>query len=219
MRRFAFAAATITLLLALARPAAAAAPVVYVSSDAAEFTPAQVDAVLPAFQTMVSRDLQRWWGVDATLTSDPLLEPQAAMTLLVTDRPDLISNAEGMHWTWDGRPTAWVFADKCVAWREAIPLVATHELEEMLVDPWVNRLAVWASRTWLVEVSDPVEDGYYAYWIDGVPISDFITPAWYGSIIGKRVDHVGALKRPGQLGRHGYASWRDPFGGWRQVWA
>lgn len=171
---------------------------------------ADIDAALPAFQIAVSRDFASVWGTDATLTTDPTVPYQ--MEVWVEDFSDQ-PGALGYHDVIHGHPVSRVFAAEGAIWNESWQLTFTHELFEMLADPWINRFAVYKKKTWLVEVGDPVESGFYAYTINGVVISDFITPAWYGqgwasSPLKTPVDFTHGLKRPGTVGRHGYASYR-----------
>ena len=201
----------------LAPAAHAAGPVVYVENDSTVVPSADVAAALPAFQTAVSRDLAASWGTDAWLTTDPAFAKSAAMVVKLEDDATCMG-CLGYH-TVEGRPVSHVFARTGAEYGESWQLTFTHELFEMLVDPWVNHLALWGGRTWLVETADPCESGFYAYRIDGVVISDFITPRWYDRSLPGRFDFTGAFRRPGQIGRHGYASYRDPnaWGGWGQV--
>ena len=202
-----------------ARADATSSPVlVYVDNVSSAVTQAELEADLPAFQLAVSRDLQRFWGVDAVLTANPSDRPAAQMVVSLEDDATCLG-CLGEHDVVKGVPTAFVYAHTSALFNEAWSLVFTHELFEMLVDPWLNRFSLWNKRSWLVEDADPVESGFYAYSINGVVISDFITPAWYGSIEGKLAgpfDFTGGLKRAGQIGRHGYASYLNS-GGWHQA--
>jgi hypothetical protein len=197
-------------------------PLVYVANDSETVSQTEIDSALPAFQTAVSRDLASVWGVDATLTTDPSLESSAAMVVRVEDDSDACSFsgcALGYHDLIDGKPTSRVFAATGNEFHESWQLTFSHELFEMLVDPWVNRMAMWGGRTWLVEVCDPPESGFYAYFVNGVAISDFITPRWYDSSLPGAFDFTRRLRRAGQIGRHGYASWWDTsIHRWSQVY-
>ncbi|MGZ4298643.1 MAG: hypothetical protein ACXVE4_14650, partial [Solirubrobacteraceae bacterium] len=66
---------------------------------------------------------------------------------------------------------------------------------------------------YLVEPCDPVEDADI-YTIDGVKVSDFVTPHYYDSFgpTGRRYSFLGTLKEPFQICDGGYVSWRthDP---------
>jgi len=53
-------------------------------------------------------------------------------------------------------------------------VVLSHEVMETLVDPHLDH--VLAGQ--LAEVCDDVAS-YPPVWIDGVPVTDFVTPAWF----------------------------------------
>jgi hypothetical protein len=187
--------------------------IVYVQDLSSTIPVEDVAAALPAFQTSVSRDLNASWGTDATLTMDPALATSANMEI------DLVDSAActmclGFHDVINGKPTSFVTTG--IAPNESWQLTFSHEMQEMLVDPYINHFANWSSRNWLVEVSDPCESGYYAYFIDGVAISDFITPRWYNPRLRGPFDFGRHFTHAGQIGRHGYASYLTS-GGWKQV--
>jgi hypothetical protein len=216
------------LLVALAvaligAPAArAAGPLVELLSTSTTVTQADLQAALPAFQQHVDAELGPAWGVAATLFVGDATRPQRAdMTLTVTDRPCGFG-CGGFHDSHGGHPFAIAVTDPGTPWT----LVAAHELDEMLVDPYINRFARWHKRTILVEVGDPVESGYYAHQIDGYWMTDFVLPSWYGQgFAGKSgrggprapFDFAGALDHAGQLGLKGYVSWLDPLGVWQSA--
>jgi hypothetical protein len=99
---------------------------------------------------------------------------------------------------------------------------ASHETLEMLVDPAGNRLHT--SRAieiagegvqdgtgqfqYLVEACDPCEANNFAYTIDGIQVSDFITPHFYDPVVtsGTQYSFAGHIKRPRQLLPGGYIS-------------
>ena len=213
MRRLAVLAALVAAFFA---PAAhgAGLPVVFFDNQTTTLSQQDLESVLPAFQTMVSRDLAPAWGQDAVLTDDPSARASAEMTVVLQDNVECLF-CLGYHDLVKGKPIAYVGVGTSADYGEAWPLTATHELEEMLVDPWINRGAQVNGRWWLVEVSDPVESGAFAYFIDGVPISDFILPSWY---VGPgAVDFTRGLHKHLQIGKHGYAVWWDPFRGWHPI--
>ncbi len=202
----------VLVILFCVTPAAIAAPTVLFTTDSVSVSQEQLDAALPDFQTAVSRDLAPWWGTDAVLTTDPSVP--ADMTVSITD--DLkCFGCLGFHDTSNNHPSSYVGGALAELYSSDWRLVATHELFEMLVDPWINRFASWNRRQYLVEVGDPVESGLYAYYVNDTPITDFILPGWYGAVRNQPVDFTHSLRRPGQIGRHGYVSWLTPSG-WKQ---
>ena len=104
-------------------------------------------------------------------------------------------------------------------------IAASHEVLEMLVDPYGNRLH--SSRSieivgnrikdgpgqfeYLVEACDPCEADTYGYSINGIAVSDFITPHFYDPVTaaGTRYSFTGAIKSPREILPGGYISWVD----------
>ena len=100
---------------------------------------------------------------------------------------------------------------------------ASHETLEMLVDPYGNRLQNSTSIeikngniqdgtgefAYLVEACDPCEADNYSYAIQGVAVSDFLTPHFYDPVTtsGTRYSFTGAIKAPRQILPGGYISW------------
>ncbi len=98
-------------------------------------------------------------------------------------------------------------------------LAASHEVLEMLADPFGSRLVPGGSPKpgqglveMLVEVCDPVGSPDLAYTVNGVLVSDFITPNYHDptAVPGVRYSFSGAIQRPRDIAPGGYLSWRDP---------
>ena len=111
---------------------------------------------------------------------------------------------------------------------------ASHETIEMLVDPSGNRMQ--SSRAieivdgkiqdgtgqfnYLVEACDPCEANNYGYAIQGILLSDFLTPHFYDPIVtpGTRYSFTGALTAPRQVLSGGYISFvNQETDEWQQV--
>ncbi len=126
----------------------------------------------------------------------------------------------GVHVDHHGHPFSEVRADG--GWT----LAASHALLEMLADPSGTRFkegpaiepgAAPRRVRYLVEICDPCER--HDYTIDGVLVSDFVTPDYYRSeaTAGTAFDFLRRLGRPLQVSRGGYLSWLDPADGrWHQ---
>ena len=87
-------------------------------------------------------------------------------------------------------------------------LRASHECLEMLADPFGDRMIPGPSIergegrvSYLVEVCDPPESEEFAYTVNDVLASDFITPSFYDPVTvpGVRYSFTGAVKRPRQV--------------------
>lgn len=111
-----------------------------------------------------------------------------------------------------------------------VSVTLSHELMEMLADPWGNRMrsaplphgldpsqvglqaGAWVS--YLLEVADPPEA--ISYPVLKVPVSDFILPPWYRTGVGP-YSHAGGCTAAQQVADGGYCSFARTDGEWFQV--
>lgn len=113
-----------------------------------------------------------------------------------------------------GRPYDKVFPplDK----QDGVPWTATssHEAIETSCDPETNEIIqARDGRLYAKENGDPNENGIVV--INGVPLSDWVTPAWYTGVGGK-ANWLGTLSSL-EIGPGGYAQTYDPTSGWTQL--
>jgi hypothetical protein len=111
---------------------------------------------------------------------------------------------------------------------------ASHETIEMLIDPYGNRMhsaqaieiqngkivSGTGQFNYLVEGCDPCEANDYGYTIQGVVVSDFITPHFYDPVTspGTRYSFTGAVTAPRQILPGGYISFVDQeTDEWQQI--
>jgi hypothetical protein len=195
-------------------------PVIAITNASTCLTDAQVEAVLPALQKQVSDDFKAYWELDCTLTflksSQPLTH--GWWQIVITDNADQAGTLGYHELTSTGTPLGKVFAkldlDSGSSWTATL----SHELLEMLADPWINWCVMGSdSRIYALEVCDAVEDDRLGYKIDGVLVSDFITPAWFESTCADRIDFKQHLSKQLELARGGYISIFDPSIGWTQI--
>jgi hypothetical protein len=176
--------------------------------------------VTAALQIQVTRDFAPIWGVSANVT--PFLSlnhvPVGYMALVLAARPPIKSH--GVHYAAGGRPFALVkYEDLKHPGNWSV--TASHELLEMLCDPWGNRVvsgrAIAAEGEsklqqveYLLEVCDPCQASTYL--IDGVLVSDFVTPDYYSpsATVGLRYSFTGNVEEPRTVLKGGYITWRVP---------
>jgi hypothetical protein len=171
-----------------------------------------------ALTRQVNEHLGPAWGLPPVEVY-PSARPVAGhWVLALLDDADQ-ADALGYHdVTSDGLPVGKVFVAPTLADGQKVPVTASHELIEMLIDPACN-LAAQADdgRFYAFEVADAVQDNSYA--IDGVPVSDFVYPAWFESFRAPgstRFSHLGTVDRPFELAPGGYISiFRS--GAWTQI--
>ncbi len=191
-------------------------------SQSRQTNPADLSHVAAALQKQATRDLAPLWGVSATVVAFPSLRnvPVGYWPVVIVDD---VQGAAGYHQDNHGRPYALV--EYSASWS----LTASHEVLEMLVDPFGHRTAAGRSPKpgqgqveFLVEACDPCEAPSLAYTIDGVLVSDFITPRFYDprQTSGARYSFGGHIQRPRQILNGGYISWWDPKSNhiWQEIW-
>lgn len=189
-----------------------------------------VEKAVAALQVQVSRDFAPAWGIDATLRAVPKGKKpkKGEWWLTILDDADS-AGALGYHdLTKAGLPMGKVFAKTSMQSHASWTVTASHELLELLADPNINLTVFEESdhggRLYSYEVCDACEGDDFAYKIDGVPVSDFVYPAWFESFRGKgsaRFDHAKKIDAPFQLLKGGYIGIYDVHGGgrWTQLTA
>jgi hypothetical protein len=188
-----------------------------------ELDAALVEATAAALNTQVMRDLTQYWNVQATVRylPNPKSIPVGVWPVLLVAK--LPPGEGGVHLTKKNQPYSLVIGTPDSSdWT----IDASHETLEMLVDPSGNKLE--SSRAikivgkdtedtagefqYLVEVCDPCEANQYAYPINGIAVSDFITPHFYDPVVvaGTRYSFGGNITKPRQILPGGYISFTDP---------
>ncbi len=197
-------------------------PVIAITNASTCLSDAQVEAVLPALQKQVTDEFQAYWGLDCALSFLSKDQPltQGWWQIVVMDSPDQ-AGALGYHeLTSQGAPLGKIFAQLDLDSGSSWTATLSHELLEMLADPWINWCAVGTdSKIYALEVCDAVEADNLGYFIDGVLVSDFVTPAWFEPTCTDRMDFKQHLAKELELARGGYISIFDPPNGWTQVTA
>jgi hypothetical protein len=208
---------TVLLALVFGSPATAANIVV---TNTSSLPDAEIVDALPAFQRALDEDFAAVWPVAGGSKLFLGAAPPDAWEIRIVDSPDCVFCA-GYHDVDNGVPYAVV--SRLDDWQ----LTFTHELWELLVNPYGDRVAIvqpkQEKRVYALETADPVEAEKFAYprpSATGRPvrISDFVTPAWFqrGSV--GPWDFTRGTKRPLQLLEDGYQVYLKN-GAWDAIWA
>lgn len=185
-----------------------------------EIKPDLLQATAAALNIQVNRDLSPFWNVKASVRYLPTSSRIPAGVWPVFLVKSLPPGEGGFHMDKHNQPYSKVIANaKSDEWT----IDASHEAIEMLVDPYGNRLQNSTSMeiknrkiqdgvgefAYLVEACDPCEADEYTYSIQGIAVSDFITPHFYDPVQtpGTRYSFTGAIKAPRQVLPGGYISW------------
>jgi hypothetical protein len=172
--------------------------------------------VASALQTQVTRDLGPLWDLAGVVSPFLRLEDVPPTYIPFAIVAGLPYPWHGFHVVSDGRPVA------LIGYRKGWSLLASHELMEILCDPWGNRRLPGPSLEdgqghveYLVEVCDPCQTEHYG--INDIHVADFVTPDFYAlpDGEGQRYSFTGRVQRPLEPLEGGVISWRTPNG---QIW-
>jgi hypothetical protein len=163
-----------------------------------------------ALQKQLDRDFQPLWGFSAKLYG-PLPGGQPVpdkgwWQLVLLDNSDQ-AGALGYHdLTQTGQPIGKVFVADDIADGQSWSVTMSHELMEMLVDPRASSCVYNNGIIYAYECADAPEADEYAYAIDGVKVSNFVTPNWFNPAApaGSRFDYGKRITKPFELLPGGY---------------
>jgi hypothetical protein len=178
-------------------------------SESTHLSFSELPPVAAAISTQMIRDISPMWRCYATLTPFPSVKaaPVGYYKIIIQDNIH-VSGASGFHTDDMGQPYSLIQYDS--GWS----VTASHEAAEMLVDPAAGRLypgIIQGKRVQVLEeICDPCEA--FTYTIDGITVSDFVTPEFYSAAprASKTYSFLGNLTAPYQVADGGYISWLDP---------
>lgn len=193
--------------------------------------PALLHNAAIALNIQVTQHLTKHWpGIVAGVSAAPKLGsvPTGAWPVFLVK--SLPPGEGGFHQDKNKQPYAKVIASASDA---SWTVDASHEIVEMLVDPFGNRMQssqaiaiegddivdAAGQFNYLVEACDPCEANNYAYDINGIAVSDFITPHFYDSTKAANTSYsyTGSLTRPRQMLKGGYISFINADHEWQQI--
>lgn len=195
--------------------------VALVSYTTAPFPSADLERVATALQRQVTEDVNGTWGVEGIVAPFESFDdvPVGYIPLAIVDQDKLPGREHAFHFAPSGQPLGLVGNYK--NWS----VLASHELIEILCDPWGNRTAVGRSLRddqgeveYLVEVCDPCQKRTYT--VNDVHVSDFVTPRYYDP------DDPGGgpyswkenITAPLQVLEGGYITWSVRRGDGQEIW-
>jgi hypothetical protein len=190
-----------------------------------------------AIQKQVTRDFAPFWGLPATVDAFADLRSVPSdyhPVIIFDDSQELVGQLEfaiGEQYTAElvdeferGRLTGLhlnaytrqPFA--LVAATDAWSVTLSHEVLEMVTDPYGNRLVAAAHPIlrreervkYLLEICDPCQAVWYP--VNGVPVSDFYGPRYFDPVGPDqgRYSFTGEIREPLEILEGGYLTWIDP---------
>jgi hypothetical protein len=178
----------------------------------------EVLAATAALQEQVHRDFAPAWNVDADLAviapGNP--PPSGAWWIVIMDYSDL-GSALGYHdLTSQGLPMGKVFVENAKLSGQKWTVLFSHEILEMLSDPFINLTALAPSLSGIYlfayENCDACQSDKTGYMIADQLVSNFCLPAWFDANQFGRpgpFDFRRLMKSPFELLPGGYAMCRN----------
>jgi hypothetical protein len=200
-------------------------PVVAVINSSTVMKDSELSDIVQALQIQVSTHFAPIYGQDATLVQvkSGQTPPAGSWWLVFLDSSD-VAGALGYHdLTNEGLPLGKVFAGTDLQYGNMPSVTASHELLEMLGDPYCGTAVQRGSRFYAYETADAVEADALGYYVGSqhVKLSDFVYPAWFADAGQGKMDYCGHLAKPFELAPGGYISYLDLSAGqgWQQEFA
>ncbi|MEA2773191.1 MAG: hypothetical protein QOD93_6153 [Acetobacteraceae bacterium] len=168
----------------------------------------ELAVVAAALQTQVMRDFAPEWGVGAVVAAVPFEAiPAGYIPLIVQDTLEALGS-NGFHRT-RGDDTPYMMVPYGPNWS----LAASHELLRMLANPTGSArrpgpscLSGQGTVEYLIDVCAPCQDVSAAYAIDGVPVSDFCLPSFFGASR-QAGSFTGSVRAAFEPAANGVATW------------
>lgn len=181
---------------------------------------AEARAAVAALQTQISHHFSPIYGITCWLQYFPLgaaLPSAKKWQVVLLDDTDQ-ANALGYHNVGTTTvPQGFVFCKTDMIFGVPWSSTLSHEALELLADPYIGSWAQMGNRRWTAwEVCDAVEND--SYLIDGVAMSDFLLPAWFGDP-GNQYSYLKSVTAPFTLSPGGYMPVIEADGTYHQITA
>lgn len=190
----------------------------------------QIKWLMAALQKQIIRDFEPIWGYTATLVfvSKGVAPSLATHWQLVFMDDSDQAGALGYHdLTSSGLPLGKVFVETTVQAGCSWSVSASHEVLEMLADPYANETTLLLETNskgtaYAYEVCDACEVDDQGYVINNFKVSDFVTPDWFNPSTlrpNTKYDFMGHITKPLELLPGGYIAVYDipNHRGWDQI--
>jgi hypothetical protein len=189
---------------------------------------AELATMAGAMSEQIQHDFAPVWHVSASVGAYPAA-PAGTWTVHIREKLDQ-PGALGYHTDDHHQPLS--FVEFTPDWTVTV----SHEVLEMLADPWGSRLhsarlpaglegdfakfglsSAQSRVSYLLEVGDPCEATQYS--VGGLQLSDFLLPTWYRTDPRPALAYsqAGGCNKPRQVADGGYVSFAVPTGEWFQV--
>lgn len=200
---------------------------IYWTNISTVMTDADVAAIMNAVRIQVNQHVAPAWSTGGIwLEREPKGQgmPARGWQFVIADTSDQAGAAGYHETTAAGLPIGYAFVKTTRDAGMHASVTISHEIVEMVGDPLIDQLCIWSDLPNAVmlaqELCDPPEDDRFGYEINGVLVSDFVTPAYFVPGSAGPWDYKGHLAGPWdrkQMLPGAYQSTWDPQAGWQQV--
>jgi hypothetical protein len=197
---------------------------IYVINKSTVVNDDEILSWMPALNKFVDH-VRIYWPRPVKLVWCPASkEPTLAWKLIFADTSDE-AGALGYHdFTPDNRPISYIFAADDLKYGYSPTVTASHEIAEMIADPWISELFQTSNTEFYAkEICDPCEADEFGYTISipGFPnvlVSDFVLPNWFIPGASAHYDFRNHISNPLEILRGGYMSVFISGQGWHQIY-
>lgn len=172
--------------------------------------------VVTALQKQVNEDFFPVWGLGVDLNIVSNVGTSDAVIYVVDNQQTPSDQGDlGFHDITDvGIPVGFVFVQTALMNNEKWEVTASHELLELIADPFANLAANGTfsgnPAFFAYEVCDSVEADQYM--IGQIPVSNFVFPSWFIDQTSDHYDFLGELGSPFSLAAGGFLSYWPAIG-------
>ncbi len=175
-------------------------PVIAIVNQSNDVDDADLARWVNAIQRQLLEDMASFWDEarEINLQSVPRghQPPHATWQIVITENTDVAKDLGYHDLTNFSLPLGKVFTETTRANGQTVSRVLSHEILEMVVDPFISRKQPIGDTTYLVEACDPVHLDKWGYEKLGVLVSNFVGPDYYRFTGGNRYDFRGQLQQP-----------------------
>jgi hypothetical protein len=175
-------------------------PIIAVINESNDVSDADLAVWVNAIQHQMLEDVAPFWkeAADANLLAVPRGQqpPRQSWQVVIAENTDKLNDLGYHQLTSFSLPLAKVFTQTTRGFGQTVSRVLSHEILEMVVDPFIARKQTIEGTTYLAEVGDPVHLDKMGYDKSGVLLSNFVTPDYYRYTSGNRFDFRDLLKQP-----------------------
>ncbi|MDR6564963.1 MULTISPECIES: hypothetical protein [unclassified Arcicella] len=174
----------------------------------------KLNALAAALTIQAKEHLYKFWAKNATYEVGSLQDVTAGKIPFYIQYDIGVNEQNGYHWAENRKPYVKVKFNPDF---DQLCLTCSHEGLETIINPQIDKFSALEDLTILnskgqsfFEICDICQSKEYAYRVNGILVSNFVTPNYYDTVPQKNVqyDYLNFVERPGEILEGGYRSWK-----------